>query len=271
MNGVKLLLDNSAFELIPTKTTFEKAHLLPSGTRVSVTASPVKGMAATVELTEELTSIGLDVVPHISARLTKSKGELESIVDRLGALGLEEIFVIGGDADGPGAFIDAMGLLRHLDTLDHPFSRIGVAGYPEGHPNISDDLLMQALLDKQPYASSVTTQMCFDPNAIRDWVVRIRDIGVELPVIIGIPGVSKLTKLIGISARIGVNTSLRFLSKNRSVATKLLKSYAPDDLIDSIAELAEDPDLRIVGLHIYTFNQIESTLEWHTRRRASFG
>jgi methylenetetrahydrofolate reductase (NADPH) len=162
-----------------------------------------------------------------------------------------------------------MDLIRHLDTLDHSFTRIGVTGYPEGHPDISDELLMRALIDKQPYASSVTTQMCFDPDAIRDWVLQIRDRGVELPVILGIPGVTELTKLIGISARIGVGTSLRFLSRNRSLATKFLKPYAPDDLVDSLGELAEDPELGIGGLHIYTFNQVEATLDWHRGRRAS--
>ena len=164
---------------------------------------------------------------------------------------------------------DAMALIRHLDTLDHPFTRIGVTGYPEGHPKIDDDLLIQALLDKQPYASSVTTQMCFDVEAIRSWIVRIRDLGIDLPVTIGIPGVTELTKLIGISARIGVGTSLRFLSKNRSLATKLLRPYAPDDLVGSLAELAEDPALGVNGLHIYTFNQVEATFEWYLETRAS--
>lgn len=264
--GMKRLLENSIFELIPMKATFERAQTMPSGTKVSVTASPAKGMDATVELTEQLDSIGLEVVPHISARLTKSKSELGEIVDRLDSLRIREIFVVGGDADDPGDFFDAMDLIRHLDTLDHPFVRLGVTGYPEGHPEIPDDALMQALIDKQPYASSVTTQMCFDPESIRSWILRIRDEGVDLPVLVGIPGVTELTKLIGISARIGVGTSLKFLSKNRSLATKLLKPFAPDDLVDSLAELAADPALGLTGLHIYTFNQIEATLEWHRQK-----
>lgn len=269
MDGMKQLLDNSAFELIPMKTTLEHALILPPGTKVTITASPVRGMGATIDLTEELAALGLDVIPHISARLTKSKGELEQIVGRLREIDIEEIFVVGGDADDPGDFFDAMDLIRHLDTLEHPFTRIGVTGYPEGHPNIGDDLLIQALLEKQPYASSVTTQMCFDIEAIRAWIVRIRSLGVELPVVIGIPGVTELTKLIGISARIGVGTSLRFLSKNRSLATKLLRPYAPDALVDSLAELAEDPDLGVSGLHIYTFNQVEATLEWYVAKQAA--
>ena len=271
MNGMQRLLENTVFELIPMKTTLEKAQSLPAGTTVSITASPVKGMGATVDLAEELVEMGLDVIPHLSARLTKSKAELEEIVDRLAAIDITEIFVVGGDADDPGDFFDAMALIAHLDTLHHPFSRIGVTGYPEGHPKIEDDLLIEALLDKQPFASSVTTQMCFDVEAIRSWIVRIRDLGIDLPVMIGIPGVTELTKLIGISARIGVGTSLRFLSKNRSLAAKLLRPYAPDDLVESLAELADEPDLGVSGLHIYTFNQVEATFEWYVDRRAAAG
>lgn len=269
MNGMSRLLENTAFELIPMKTTLEKAQTLPTGTTVSITASPVKGMGATVELAEELVAMGLDVIPHVSARLTKSKAELEGIVGRLNDIGVSRIFVVGGDADDPGDFFDAMALIRHLDTLNHPFTQIGVTGYPEGHPNIADDLLIQALVEKQPFASSVTTQMCFDVEAIRSWIVRIRSLGIDLPVVIGIPGVTELTKLIGISARIGVGTSLRFLSKNRSLATKLLRPYAPDELVDALAELADDPDLGVSGLHIYTFNQVETTLEWYLDRRTA--
>lgn len=269
--GLERLLDRSIFELIPMKATLERAQAIPSGTKVSVTASPAKGMAATIELVEELGELGLDVIPHISARLTKSKAELGEIVRRLESLGIREIFVVGGDADDPGDFFDAMDLIRHLDTLEHPFVRLGVTGYPEGHPNISDAALMQALIDKQSYATSVTTQMCFDPDTIRSWILRIRGEGVDLPVIVGIPGVTELTKLIGISARIGVGTSLRFLSKNRSLATKLLKPFAPDDLVDSLAELAADPALGLAGLHVYTFNQVEATLAWHREKRSMVG
>ena len=268
MNGMKQLLDNSVFELIPMKTTLEKAKILPPGTKVSVTASPAKGMDATVDLVGEFVQMGLDAVPHISARLTKSKSELSEIVTRLDESGVSEIFVVGGDADDPGDFFDAMALIRHLDTLDHPFTRIGVTGYPEGHPRIGDDLIIQALIDKEPFASSVTTQMCFDVEAIRSWILRIRELGIELPVLIGIPGVTELTKLIGISARIGVGTSFRFLSKNRSLATKLLRPYTPDDLVESLAGLAEDPELGVSGLHIYTFNQVEATFDWYRHKRA---
>ena len=266
-NGLRTLLDNSGFELIPMKSTADKALALPSGTTVSVTASPAKGMSATVDLTEQFVGMGLDVIPHMSARLTKSRAELRGILARLEEIGTRQVFVVGGDAEDPGEYRDAMDLIRAMEDIGHPFDAIGVTGYPEGHPFIPDELLMQALIEKQPHASWITTQMCFDVGAIERWVTEIRANGIELPVKIGIPGVTDVTKLIGISMRIGVGTSLRFISKNRSLATQLLKPYSPANLVGDLAALAEQPDLGIGGLHIYTFNQVEATLAWYLEER----
>ena len=267
--GMRTLLEGTGFELIPMKSTAEKAAAFPEGTTVSVTASPAKGMSATVELSEALAGMGLDVVPHLSARLTKSRAELRGILARLDELGADRAFVVGGDADDPGEHHDAMDLIRSMEDIGHPFTAYGVTGYPEGHPVIPDDALLQALKDKQPYASWVTTQMCFDTGAIERWIRMIRSEGIDLPVKIGIPGVTEITKLIGISMRIGVGTSLRFLRKNRSLAPKLLGSYSPDDLVERLAGLAEQPELGIAGLHVYTFNQVDATLGWYLDSRAA--
>lgn len=261
-DATQALLANTKFELIPMKTTLEKAQSIPAGSRVSVTASPAKDMGATVDLAEQLVELGLDVVPHISARLTKSHAELDEIVSRLEGIGTREVFVIGGDSATPGEFFDALELIERLVAIGHPFERIGVAGYPEGHPHVSDELLMAALIDKLPYASYVTTQMCFDPAAIERWVAAIRGRGVDLPVVVGVPGVTDITKLLTISARIGVGTSLRFLAKHRSLATRLLRPYSPNELVEAIGEIAADDSLGVVGLHVYTFNQVDPTMAW---------
>ena len=260
--GLSRLLEHATFELMPMKTTLEKARALPAGTRVSVTASPGKDMTATVKLCEDLVELGLEAVPHLSARMTKSHAELREIVRRLSALGTTEAFIVGGDSDRPGDFFDAMDLIRALDDLGMPFRHLGVTGYPEGHPHIADSLLDEALSDKAPYADHVVTQMCFDTEAIERWIRSIRDRGIDLPVVIGIPGVTDIAKLMGISTRIGVGTSIRFLSSHRSLATRLLRPFAPGDLIERLAQLAEDPDLDVIGLHVFTFNQVEATHGW---------
>ena len=110
-----------------------------------------------------------------------------------------------------------------MAELGHPFTEIGIPGYPQGHPTIPDDRLLAALADKQPFATSMTTQLCFDPAAIRRWLLARRAAGIGLPVVLGIPGVAELHKLIEISARIGVRDSRRFLSKNTALVGRLLR------------------------------------------------
>ncbi len=257
------LLNASIFEVIPIKGTAEKALGLPTGANVSVTASPAKGMIATVELSEHLAGHGYSVIPHISARLTKTRGELEGYVRRWREAGATKVFIVGGDADDPGDFVDALALIRALGSLDHPFTELGITGYPEGHPTISPDTLMAALIEKAPSATYIATQMCFDVAAIAAWIETIRREGVTLPVYVGIPGASETAKLIAIGARIGVGASLRYLTKHRHVIGGLIRpgTFTPDRLVHQVGLL--DPGLGVAGFHIFTFNQITDTVDWY--------
>jgi methylenetetrahydrofolate reductase (NADPH) len=266
---VTRLLDNCILELIPMKTTLDKAAALPEGATVSVTASPDKGMDATVDLALQLVDRGFRVIPHLSARATKTRSELESIVRRLEAGGIDQVFVVGGDATDPGEFFDALEMLEALETMGHHFIKIGVTGYPEGHPNISDDELMAALIAKRRHAAYIATQMCFDPATIESWIRSIRAAGVDLPITLGVPGAVAPAKLLTIGARIGVGQSLRYLRKNRKAITKVLFGARSvcDDLITALAPVA--PELGIDGLHVFTFNAVAETADWWQRRRAT--
>jgi methylenetetrahydrofolate reductase (NADPH) len=256
---------NAIFELIPMKNTLERARSLPAGATVSVTASPDKGMSATIDLTLELARWGLNVIPHISARATKTKLELAGIVDELHRANITHVFVVGGDATEPGEFFDAMELLTALDSLGHPFQRIGVTGYPEGHPSITDAQLLAALVDKTQYASYLATQMCFDASAIESWVHTVRAAGVELPIWLGVPGAVDAGRLLTIGARIGVGKSLRYLRKNRAI-TKVIRggTSATDSLLDTLDPMSAD--LGLSGLHVFTFNAVADTVAWWEHR-----
>jgi methylenetetrahydrofolate reductase (NADPH) len=245
------------------KTTYEKSAALPPGATVSVTASPAKGMQATVDLAVALHDDGYDVIPHLSARLTKTRAELTDIVAQLERAGIDKAFVVGGDADEPGDFFDAMALIRALDDIGHHFTSVGVTGYPEGHPIISEEALMRSLEEKQPYAAYIATQLCFDPAKIAEWVGSIRARGVTLPVMVGVTGAIDTIKLMTIGARIGVGQSLRYLSKNRKAVTRMLRPghTTPDEVVDALAPRSEE--LGLAGLHVFTFNAVEETVEWY--------
>jgi methylenetetrahydrofolate reductase (NADH) len=253
------------FELIPMEGAIERAALLPEGAKVTVTCSPTRGIESTLLLGEKLLERGFRIVPHIAARLVADRAHLDEIVRRLDDLGVREIFVIGGDAKKPvGPFSSAVELLSAMADSGHDFEHVGIGGYPEAHPNIDDETLRQTLLDKRPFATYIVSQMCFDPDAILNWVADIRRRGIGLPVYIGLPGVVERKKLLQISLKIGVGDSARFLTKYTQVLTRFLKpgGYSPDELVKNLAPFVEDQDYNLAGFHIYTFNQVESTEEW---------
>ena len=257
------LVAGAKFEVIPLLNAIEPCEALPPGSTVTVTSSPSHGIEATVELAEKLARGGHTVIPHLSAHMIWTQQHLEDLLERLAEGGFRRVFVVGGDAGDHGDFHDGLMLLRAIDELGRPFDEIGVPSYPEGHANISDERLLEVLLEKQRYASYMTTQMSFNPGAIAGWICRMRAAGISLPVHLGVPGVSELTKLMSIAARIGVADSARYLKKNRSLLGQvILGRFGPDALLRELAPTLADPAATVQALHIFTFNQVEATVGW---------
>jgi methylenetetrahydrofolate reductase (NADPH) len=146
-----------------------------------------------------------------------------------------------------------------------------VPSYPEGHVDIADAVLLATLREKQAFAAYMTTQMCFNPDAIVTWIGRMRREGITLPVHIGVPGVADLAKLMAISARIGIADSARYLNKNRRLVGRLLRpgQFGPDALLEGLGPALADPGAKIQALHLFTFNQVERTVAWQERMVAS--
>jgi len=259
------VLEDPTFELIPLKNVREQAVALPRGATVSVTASPGKGIETTVELAVELESTGLRAIPHLSARMSRDRAHLAELLDRLDAAGIDRAFVVGGDADEPGEFLDGLSLLRAMAELGRLPKDLGCPCYPQGHPDIRDAVLAQALRDKAAYVGYMTTQLCFDALAIKHFIADRRAEGIDLPVKLGIPGVAEIPKLLSISARIGVKDAGKFVLRNYRFVGQLLRAggtYRPTDLVRQLAPVIADPEADVIGLHVYTFNNVAATEEW---------
>jgi methylenetetrahydrofolate reductase (NADPH) len=175
-----------------------------------------------------------------------------------------DLFLIGGDATPPeGPWSSAGELLPLIAEHPHRPSEIGIAGYPEGHPLIDSETLADVLRQKSELAGYVTTQMCFDPEALLGWIRETRRQGVTLPVLVGVPGVVDRRRLLEMSMRIGVGPSLSFLRKQRGLRNLLGKSsVTPEKVYDAIAPHLDDAELNIAGFHYYTFNQLVNTWRW---------
>ena len=265
--ALKALVAGARYELIPLSNALEKAQALPEGAAVTVTASPSHGIEATFDLAEALAARGHDVTPHLSAHMVHDAAHLSDLLARAREARFRSAFVVGGDAKDTGTFHDGLALLRAIHENGNPFESIGVPSYPEGHVSIDDDVLLRVLLDKQPLAAFTSTQMCFNPGAVAEWVTRIRAAGVTLPIHLGTPGVADLTKLMSIAAKIGVADSARYLRKNRSMVGHLMRggSFGPDAFLEALAPTLADPAADVRALHVFSFNQVEATASWQAR------
>ncbi|PRX51468.1 methylenetetrahydrofolate reductase (NADPH) [Prauserella shujinwangii] len=268
------LLARPRYEVLPLPSVLDQTGALPEDTVVTVTASPRRGTGATVELCEKLAAQRLHAVPHLAARQCTGRGELREMLARLDGAGIEEVFVVGGDAAQPaGPYPDGLALLRAMADLGLLPARIGVPSYPEGHPSIPGPALWSALRAKQPFAHYTVTQLCLDGAAVCRFTATLREEGVDLPVVAGVPGTVEARSLLTIGLRIGVGDSLRFLRGHTSAAGRILRpgGYRPRRLLRTLDAELERNRCALAGLHFYTFNRVGATARWVRRahRRAT--
>lgn len=254
------------YEVLPTASCEATVvEHLPAGFPVTVTASPSKGLSATLDLAERLAGHGFAAVPHLAARMVRGRSELAEISERLVAAGITTVFVPAGDADPPaGNYAGALDLLQDLAELGHPFREVGITGYPESHPTIHDDLTIQAMWDKRRFATHLVSNLTFDPVLLQSWLRRIRARGVTLPVFIGVPGPVDRTKLLAMATKIGVGESTRFLAKHRRTLTRLAApgGFTGERFLQRVGPAFLAEDAGVAGLHVFTFNQIAETERW---------
>ena len=268
-DAIAELIERSRFEVLPLDGTAEKViEHVPRDVTLTVTASPTKGLDATFGLAETLIAEGYTVVPHLSARLVESRARLAELLAQAERLGMRDVFVVAGDAEHPaGPYEGAVALLRDMVEIGHPFLHVGITGYPETHPLIDDDTAVAAMLEKQRYATYIASQVCFDSRVTARWINEVWARGIRLPVYVGIPGAVTRAKLLRISTRIGVGQSMRFLRKNGSFVSRFFAGgFDPDPLIDGLGDLLTDPERKLAGFHVFTFNDVEDTEEWRRRR-----
>jgi methylenetetrahydrofolate reductase (NADPH) len=264
---ISSLLEKSRFEVLPLDGIEDEVREhLSTDTKVTVTASPKKGLEATLELSERLSGAGYPVVPHLSARLVRDRPHLEEVLARLSEAGIRELFVPAGDATEPGEFQGAADLLEAMGDSRTRFDRIGITGYPESHHLISDEETIRAMFAKAEMATDIVSQLCFDPATIAWWIGAVRSRGVRLPIWIGIPGCVDHAKLVRVSMKIGMAESARFLSHQRGMLTRLLtRQFKPTKLLDGLAQVVSEPDTGVAGFHLYTFNEVARTERWRQR------
>ncbi len=248
----------------------------PVQTPVYLTAIPGHPAASIIEPAKRLRAAGFEPVPHLAVRNIASAAVLDDLLSSLAALaGVRRVLVIAGDRDRPaGPYASALDLIESGLLQRYGVNEIGIAGYPEGHPRISPPVLQKALTAKVEAAEQtglkvhIVTQFCFDAKAVLDWVMQLRDLGIEHPVRIGMAGPTNLSTLMRYAQRCGVRASVLGLSRHAGLLKHLVGTTAPDGLVRPLAEAAADGRLGHVMAHFYSFGGVAATARWANAAQA---
>ncbi|AZZ49472.1 methylenetetrahydrofolate reductase [Rathayibacter rathayi] len=253
-------MSRARFEIIPAEDIGERAMRAfpdPSAVTLTVTSLPKHGTGRTADCAVELAGRGFRVVPHLAARNVEGRGALERVLRRMDAAGIDEAFVISGDAtSAAGSYSTSLELIRDAREIA-PGLALDIAGYPEGHPRLSDESIERHLRERAPFIRSIVTQMCFDVDAVVRYADRLRAQGITADLWAGVPGPVERSRLLTLGARIGVGSSLGFLRRSTSVAGGLLRGRRFDPSA-FVARLESAAGERLAGLHVYTFNELGS-------------
>ena len=221
--------------------------ILPKIKDVYITMLPGNDFREVANKAKELVKKGFNAVPHFPARSIKNSKDLKDYVTMCKDFGVKQVLVIGGSSEPIGDYHCS---LQILESGLFEGLKIGIAGHPDGSPDISDSDLEKAMKDKMPYADYIVTQWLLDSQSIAKFISKQ-----TLPVHVGITGPLKISSLLKFASIVGAKNSLNFLKSNAAKAVDLLKPKDPNDLIENLKKLTEN-------FHIYTFGGLKETSKW---------
>lgn len=242
---------------------------IPDRTPISITFLPGEDIDSRILAACRVRDAGFIPVPHISARRLHSVGELDAFLAALtDSACVDRVFVVAGDiAEPEGPFRDALSVIRSGVLARHGIEQVGIAGYPEGHPDISGAALERALYDKLETLEAagqsawIATQFGFDAEPVLDWLTALRT-QTAVPVRIGVAGPASIKALLRFAARCGVGVSAKVMAKYGLSLTQLLGSAGPGPLIEELSERLIPEVHGEVRLHFYPFGGLEKTADW---------
>lgn len=244
------------------------ADLVAAGTTVFINIAAGDTPHAIVAAASRLRRAGFRPVPHVAARPLASFTGLHDFLSRLaGEAGVDTALVIAGDLDRPaGPFANSFEILSTGLFERHGIRRVGLAGYPEGHPRIGARALADALRLKLGLARQagleafIVTQFGFAAPAMLAFIAACRADGIAAPVHVGLAGPASIATLAKFAVRCGIGNSLRQLTSGHASVARLLTETGPEAVIHRLA--GEDADRAIAGLHFFTFGGVRRTASW---------
>jgi len=269
------LLVNSAIELSTNgeSTIRRAAQSLAPGTTVFVPKMPTQSLEAKLEQIRILKDVALNPVPHIVARQLSSESALADFLDQAVAVGgVRQVLVVGGP------FRDAAAIIASGILADAGITRVGVGGYPDGHPEIAPEQLRSDLENKvmltrdQGLELNIVTQFSFAPDRIADYCLDLQKWVPGVPVFAGLAGPTSPKQLLRFAKICGVRLSVRGASKLGLNAFRLAANSGPDKQLGVLAERGvEQTAGNLEGIHLFSFGGFVESSEWLSAKRNTSG
>jgi methylenetetrahydrofolate reductase (NADPH) len=265
------LLIGGSLEMTPRELhrAGEVAALLPADSCVYIPSLPGLPLARTLEAVAAIRAAGLDPVPHVSARRIRDREEFgEFLKKAVTEQRVHRVLLLGGDEPKPkGPYVDSLQILESGLLRDSGIREIGVAGYPEGHPRISN--LAESFEKKRRLAKEqglglyVVTQFSFAPSRVVEYCANLARTAPEVSINVGVAGPTDPVALARYAQLCGVSVSLRALKNLGTGIARLVTNVDPREQLVAIARYSRSREpSNVVGVHIYSFGGAVKTAAW---------
>ena len=257
-----------SFEVFPPKTSSKYEKVLKAAEKIaslnpsfmSVTYGAGGGTSAhTVALAKDIhEKYGVEVMAHLTC-VSSTREHVESMVEQFKENGIENIMALRGDIPSDGKVGEdyqyACQLIKELKEKGD--FCIGAACYPEGHvesPSIKEDI--QHLKEKvEAGADFLTTQMFFDNNVFYNFLYKIKEAGINVPVVAGIMPITnakQVSRAVQMSGTSIIPYHFKMMVDAFGDNPEIMKQagiiYASEQIIDLIAN-------GVKHIHVYTMNK----------------
>ncbi len=270
--NLKKLVNNYTIETTPKN--FEKIsdlnNLLPKNTSVYITYLPNENYKNIIKTAKKIKDQGFEPIPHLPARTIENFSEVEKYLGMLSEVsGAKKILIIGGSGSQNGNISSSMEVLQTGLIDKFHFKEIGLAGHPEGSPDINNKELDKAIIDKNKFATNTqaklyfVTQFFFEASSFIEWEKHLEELGNKIDIHAGLPGPANILTLINFAKSCGIKNSINFLSKQALKISKLASTKAPGKLIYELSKYKHSKtNSKLTKLHFYPFGGIKKTSRW---------
>jgi len=249
---------------------------LDRGTRIFISHLPKQRFAETAAICEAAARQGFDPVPHLPVRLVESQSQLDAILGTLSSSGARELLLISGDyPSAAGPFSEVSQVLATGLLTRHGFTRVSIAGHPEGHPKVPTEEIRRAernkvrLATEQGLEVSLVTQFLFEAAPFVTWARELRANGVHAHLRCGLAGPAKVTTLLRYAMRCGVGASVRALGTHTASVFNVIADHGPDSVLTDLAQSRLNSDCDLHGVHLFAFGGLVRTAEWLAKASSS--